>query len=259
MKDRLRGKVSVITGAGSGIGRATALLFAEHGSKVVVNDISQQSAQQTVDAILSSGGHAKLGVADVTDFTAIRDLIDETVATLGSIDILFNNAGGAAPATTHEMPQETYRKIVALNLDAVFYGIRAALPHMIKQRSGVILSTSSGAGINAVNGLAAYGAAKAGVISLSKNIATEYGHYGIRSNVISPGPMDTPALRGLLAALPGGAERYASSIPVKRLGTAEDIANTALFLASDEASFISGSLVAVDGAIHAKLSSGVPE
>jgi 3-oxoacyl-[acyl-carrier protein] reductase len=151
------------------------------------------------------------------------------------------------------MSVEQYQQIIALNLHSVFYGIRAALPIMLQQQRGTILSTTSGAGLNAVSGLAAYGAAKAGVISLMKSIAVEYGRSGIRANAISPGPMDTPGLRAWLDTFPDGAARYGRQVPSGRLGTAQDIANVAVFLASDAAAFLNGAVIPVDGAIHARL------
>jgi meso-butanediol dehydrogenase/(S,S)-butanediol dehydrogenase/diacetyl reductase len=141
----------------------------------------------------------------------------------------------------------------------VFYGVHAALPVMMRQRSGFILTTSSGAGLNAVADLAIYGAAKAAVINLMRNIAVEYGAMGIRANTIAPGPMDTPGLRTFLATLPGGADPFTSQVPSGRLGTGDDIAAAAVFLASDEASYINGAVLPVDGAVHARLASPRPD
>lgn len=253
MGNRLDNKIAIITAAGSGIGRACALRFAALGATVVVNDINPELASATVQQIIGSGGQALANTADVTDAAQVGALVEDTAARYGRLDILFNNAGGAFPKATHETSIDEYRRIIALNLDSTFYGIHAALPIMLRQRGGVILSTTSGAGLNVVLQLAAYGAAKAGVINLTRNIAVEYGHAGIRANVISPGPMDTPGLRAWLDTVPGGAERYARQVPSGRLGTAEDIAHVAAFLASDEAAFVNGVVVPVDGGIHAQL------
>jgi NAD(P)-dependent dehydrogenase (short-subunit alcohol dehydrogenase family) len=253
MQQRLAGKIAIITAAGSGIGRACALRFAAEGATVVVNDIRADHGAATVQLIADQGGRAVFAPADVTVAAEVENLVTQTAAQFGRIDILFNNAGGALPTPTHETSIEDYRRIIALNLDSTFYGIHAALPIMLKQQYGVILSTTSGAGLNVVLHLAAYGAAKAGVINLTRNIAVEYGHAGIRANIISPGPMDTPGLRAWLDTVPGGAENYARQIPSGRLGTAEDIANVAAFLACDEAAFVNGVVVPVDGAIHAQL------
>lgn len=249
----LKDRIALITAAGSGIGRACALRFAAEGALVAVNDIDAAAAGATVAQITRNGGRALAVPADVTDAATVAGMVEQLVAAHGRLDILFNNAGGAFPKPTHETSPEEYRRIVALNLDATFYGIRAALPVMMRQHAGTILSTTSGAGLNSVLHLAAYGAAKAGVISLTRSIAVEYGPLGIRANVISPGPMDTPGLRAWLDTVPGGAEAYARQIPSGRLGTAEDIAHVAAFLAGDAAFYVNGAVVPVDGAIHARL------
>jgi len=189
----------------------------------------------------------------VTSADEVQALVSRAVEAFGRLDVLFNNAGGAQPKPTHETTVKEYRRIIALNLDSVFFGAHAALPVMLKQRGGVILSTTSGAGLNAVPDLAAYGAAKAGAILLMRNVAVEYGRYGIRANALSPGPIDTPALRQWLDTLPGGAASYEKHIPSGRLGTADDIAGAAAFLASNEAAFINGVVLPVDGAVHARL------
>lgn len=255
MDKRLDGKITLITGAGSGIGKASAVRFAQGGAVVYVNDCDAGSAEAVVAQIRELGGTAELAVADVTDPAAVQALVHRVVAERGRLDVLFNNAGGQQPRPTHEIGIEDYHRIVALNLHSAFYGVHAVLPIMMQQGGGVILATSSGAGIGAVEGLAIYGAAKAGMASLMGSIAAEYGRHGIRANTISPGPMDTPALRTYLNTVPNGAEIFARQVPVGRLGTAHDIAATAAFLASDEAAFISGVVLPVDGAIHARLAS----
>lgn len=249
----LGGRIAIITGAGSGIGRASAEHFARAGAKVVVADIAADAAEETARTISAAGGIALAQTVDSTRAEQIQQLVDTTLAQFGRLDIMFNNAGGAFPQPTHEMSLDTYHRIIALNLDSVFFGIHAALPIMLRQKSGVILSTTSGAGLNAVTGLAAYGAAKAGVINLMKNIATEYGALGIRANAIAPGPMDTAGLNAWLSTFEDGPARYAAQVPSGRLGTADDIARAAVFLASDAAEFINGVVLPVDGAIHARL------
>lgn len=253
MSLRLEDKVVIITGAASGIGRACALRFAAEGACVVSNDIDAHGMNATVAMIAAMGGRAVGHCADVTAFEAVQAMVDRTVAEFGRLDIMFSNAGGAMPMPLHEMDMDDYRRLVALNLDSVYHGVQAALPVMMRQRSGTFITTTSGAGLAAVRGHAVYGAAKAGLISLMRSIAVEYGPYGIRANTISPGPMDTPGLRAALNATPRGIAHFASQIPVGRLGTAEDIAAAAAFLASDEASFISGIVLPVDGAILAAM------
>ncbi len=253
MQFDLSGKISVITGAGNGIGRASALEFASLGATVVVSDIDAQGAEATAEQITSAGGTAIAVTTDVTDEQQVAALIDTAVREFGRLDILFNNAGGSQPKPTEDVSPAEFRDVVALNLHSMYYGIHAALPVMIKQKSGAILSTTSGAGLGAVPGLAAYGAAKAGMISLTRNIAAEFGRYGIRANIISPGSMDTAPFRQWLETLPGGDEDYFSQIPSGRLGSGEDIARVAAFLVSDYADYVNGVTVPVDGGIAAVL------
>lgn len=247
------GKVVIITAAGSGIGRASALHFARGGAHVVASDIDGAALDETVRQIAAAGGNAIAQVADVTQAAQVQQLVDTAVQKHGRLDVMFNNAGGAFPQPTHEMSLDTYRHIIALNLDSVFFGTHAALPVMLRQGFGTLLSTTSGAGLNCVLGLAAYGAAKAGVINLMKNIAVEYGPRGIRANTLSPGAMDTPGLQAWLGTFENGPARYAAQIPSGRLGTPDDIALAAVFLASDAAQYINGVVLPVDGGIHARL------
>lgn len=249
----LSNKVSVITAAGNGIGKASALEFARLGAKVVASDIDMDALADTVGQIEAAGGEAIGVVADVTDEQAVNALIDEAMEVYGRLDILFNNAGGSQPKPTSEVTPEEFRGTVAYNLFSMFYGIHAALPIMVEQGGGVILSTTSGAGLGAVPGLAAYGAAKAGMISLTRSIAAEYGQAGIRANVISPGSMDTVGFRQWLDTLPGGDEDYFSQIPSGRLGTGTDIARVAAFLVSDYSDYINGVVLPVDGGTDALL------
>jgi NAD(P)-dependent dehydrogenase (short-subunit alcohol dehydrogenase family) len=251
MGNSLAGRIAIITGAGSGIGRASAKRFAEAGATVVVNDIDSGSAHETVEQIANEGGRAVAHVADVTEPSEVEGLIARATTDFDRLDVLFNNAGGAVPEPTDSMTLAEYRRLMELNVDSAFYGTQCALRIMMEQRAGCILMTTSGAGLRAVRNLAVYGMAKAGVIQLARSIAADYGRYGIRSNVISPGPMATPAFLSWLDTVRNGLKRFEAQVPLGRLGTPDDIAHTAVFLASDEASFINGVTIPVDGGVDA--------
>jgi 3-oxoacyl-[acyl-carrier protein] reductase len=245
--------VAVVTGAGSGIGRATVLRFVEEGAAVVANDLSEDALEATLAAArsLGSGVHGQQG--DITQVEANDALVAAALQHFGQLDIFHCNAGGAQPVPLLDTSDDDYRAQLALNLDSVWFGARAALRAMVPKRSGVILATTSGAGLGAVAGLAAYGAAKAGVIALVRSIALEFGAQGIRANAISPGPMATPALLEALEDAPGGAAAFEAQVPSGKLGSPDDVADAAVFLASDEARYVSGAVLPVDGAIHSVL------
>ena len=259
MGNRLNGKIAVITGSGRGIGRVTAEHFAREGACVVVSDINEQNAEDTTKAILAAGGQAICKPADVTNSAEVDALVDRAVEEFGRLDIMFNNAGGALPEVTHEVSDEKYREVMSLNVDGVFYGTRAALRVMVPQKSGVILITTSGAGLGAVPGLTVYGIAKAGVINLAKSVATEYGPLGIRANVISPGPIESQGFGQFLDSVDGLRAKMEGGVPARRLGQPSEIANTAVFLASEEASYVSGVVVPVDGGIASAYPSPTPD
>jgi NAD(P)-dependent dehydrogenase (short-subunit alcohol dehydrogenase family) len=258
MSGKLQGRSTIITAAGRGIGRATALAFVREGARVVINDIDEAALNETAQSIADGGGTAVSIVGDATTRSLNEELVATAVSQHGGLDCIDLVAGGAQPLSMSETDDELYRRIIALNLDSAWFGAQAALPVMAEQQRGVILGTSSGAGIGSVMGLTAYGAAKAGVSALMRGIAQEFGSQGIRANTISPGPMATRALLKTLEQLPNGPEGFASQIPLGRLGTAEEIADAAVFLASDDARYVSGALLPVDGAIHSTLSSPDP-
>ncbi len=258
MTKRLDGKIAIITGSGRGIGRACALRYGQEGATVVVNDIRAENVTRVVGEITSAGGKALAHPCDVTDPAQVQAMVDRAVKEFGRLDVLYANAGGSIPKATHLMSVEEYRSIIALNQDAVFYGVHAALPVFMRQKSGLFLTTASGAGQNGVPDLAAYGAAKAAVINLMRVIAVEYGGMGIRANSVSPGPMGTELMHSWLDTMEGGAAAFAAQVPSGRLGTPEDIAVAAAFLATDEAFFINGVCLPVDGAVSALLASPRP-
>lgn len=258
MGDRLQGKVAIITGSGQGIGQASAEIFAAEGAAVVVADIEERLAQRTAEAIVAAGGRALPVVTDVTNSSQVDELVARSVEAFGRLDIMFNNAGGAAPEPTHEITDEQYRSVLALNLDGVFFGTRAALRVMVPQKSGCILTTTSGAGLGAIKGLASYGMAKAAVINLAKQVANEYGPMGIRANVVSPGPIASAGFEHFLKSVEGLRDKMEAGVPSRRFGQPEEIAHAALFLASDEAAFISGVVVPVDGGIASRYPAPAP-
>jgi NAD(P)-dependent dehydrogenase (short-subunit alcohol dehydrogenase family) len=246
----LAGRVVVVTGAGSGIGRASAIGFAGDGATVVVNDVDGETAQSTVDAIVAAGGAAHAHPADVGDSVAVDALIDGAVERYGKLDVLHNNAGYGLPGTVANTSDETFAEMLRVNLCGVLYGTRAALRHMTEQRSGVIVNTASNAALGAPRDRAAYGSAKAGVIALTRSTAVENGRFGVRAVAICPGPIETPAF---LSFAPDP-DYYRAQIPIRRLGRPEDVAELARFLASDRAGFLTGVAISLDGGLSAKLS-----
>lgn len=259
MAERYEGKVVVVTGAAAGIGKATALRFAAEGALVVLNDRSGDDLEKAGVDLAAVGRAPLLVPGDVTDHDLIERLVRTAVEHGGRLDVMHNNAGGTLAMPTHTVPEHKYRRAIALNLDAVFFGCQAALRVMVDQRSGVILNTASVMGVAGEAGVSPYGAAKAGVINLTRCIAVEYAALGIRANAIVPGAIDTEGNRRALAAAPAGTkEKLERQLPMRRMGLAEEVANVAAFLCSDEASYVTGAVIAVDGGQSAKLASPDP-
>lgn len=252
---KLKDKVALITGAGSGIGRATAILFAKEGSKVVVADCAKESGEQTVEIIKNAGGEASFVYVDVSRADDVQRMIEKTVKYYGKLDVLFNNAGINIPAPITEITEELWDKIININLKGVFLGCKYAIPVMKKQGGGVIINTAS---IFAFVGFAndsAYCASKGGVYAFTRALALEVAPFNIRVNCICPGTTMTPLVQGVWMRLGEPEERERTTkqqIPLGRLGRPEDIANAALFLASDDSSFMTGAAIIVDGGFTAK-------
>ena len=247
---RLEGKVALITGAGSGIGRATAELFAKEGAKVAVVDLSQEAGEQTVEAIHEAGGDSIFIRADVSSADDVERMIGRTVEQWGRIDVLYNNAGipmGATPI--EEVDDDFFDTTMAVNVRSVHLGAKHVVPHMKRQGGGVILSTASTAGIRPRPGLSAYAASKGAVIAFTKALALELAPFKIRVVSINPVATDTPMLPGFFGKMdPAEArERFVASVPMGRLNTPRDIAHAALYLASDEAFMVTGTAFEIDG------------
>lgn len=244
----LNGKNAIVTGASRGIGRAIAIKFAELGANVVLNYRSDiNSVQEVVKEIESKGVKALAIQGDVSNFEDSKKIIDEAMEKLGSVDILVNNAGITKDSLIMRMKEEEFDKVIEVNLKGVFNCIKHAIPVMVKQRSGKIINISSVVGLSGNAGQANYAAAKAGIIGLTKSVAKEIASRGITANAIAPGFIQTDMTETLGEKVK---ENIKANIPLKRLGSPEDIANTAAFLASDMASYITGQVISVDGGMH---------
>jgi NAD(P)-dependent dehydrogenase (short-subunit alcohol dehydrogenase family) len=241
----LKGKVAFVTGGASGIGEACSLMLANQGAAVAVVDLKLDTAQLIADQINSKGGKAIALAADVSDEAQVAKAVNDTVAQLGRLDIAVNNAGiGGDQAPTADQTVEGWRKVISINLDGVFYCMKNQIPQMLKTGGGSIINMASILGQVGFANSAGYVAAKHGVVGLTKSAALEYATEKIRVNSVGPGFINTP----LLAALPKEAlEPIAQLHAVKRLGESEEVAALVTFLASDEASFITGNYYAVDG------------
>ena len=247
------GKVALITGAGNGIGRATAVGFASRGAKVVIIDHDQAAAEATAGILRQQGGDAHHVAADVTQSADVQNYVKLALDRYGRIDCFHNNAGiEGSVAPTYEYDVDMFDRVMAVNVRGVFLGLRHVLPVMLKQGSGSVVNTASVAGLVASPGMPAYVASKHAVIGLTKTAAGEVARAGVRVNCVCPGPIDTRMIHSLESMLsaddPGSVgTRYQSNIPIGRYGTAEEVANLVIFLCSDLASNITGAQYVVDG------------
>ena len=252
MSARLHGKVTIVTGAGSGIGKATAIRFAEEGARVTCVDIDGESVKATAHEI---GDAAFAVTADVSDPEQVRAYTDGTVARWGGLHAAFNNAGVNLPGVFHEASDEVIDRTLNVNVKGTMYGCRYAIPHMLRGGGGSLINTTSVNGIVAEPFLTVYAASKGAILMLSKGIALDYARQGIRCNALAPGWVDTP-VNYAHAELLGGLEHAYATIdsfqPIGRPGEPREIANAALFLASDESSFVTGSVLVADGAMTAQ-------
>ena len=243
------GKVAFVTGAASGIGRAAALAFAHEGASVVVADVSEQGNQETARMIEARGGRALAVRCDVTRAADVMAALDKTVEAFGRLDFAFNNAGiePRKPAPTAEYEEEEWNRIIDTNLRSVFLCMKHEIPLILKQGSGAIVNTSSGAGIIGIKGSPAYTAAKHGVIGLTRAAALDYAAQNIRVNAVCPGYIDTAMMGRFTRGTSEGRAKVIAEEPVGRMGKPEEIAAAVLWLCSDAAAFMVGHAMVIDG------------
>jgi NAD(P)-dependent dehydrogenase (short-subunit alcohol dehydrogenase family) len=249
MTDRLKGKVALVTGGGSGIGRAAALAYAREGARVVVVDLDAEGGQATVDAIGNPDSGAMFVKADVSKQADVEAMIKRTVEVYGRLDCAFNNAGieGAVGVATSDYTEDTWDNVINVNLKGVWLCMKHELSQMMKQGGGAIVNNASVAGLVGGSFGSAYYASKHGVVGLTKAAAVEYGISAIRVNAVCPGVIRTEIAERLLSGRQEIEDKIASLHPLGRLGTSGEVAETVIWLSSDEASFVTGQAIAVDG------------
>ncbi|MEO1651986.1 MAG: glucose 1-dehydrogenase [Bacteroidota bacterium] len=241
----------IVTGGGSGIGRATSLIFAQKGAKVMVADINEEQGQKTVALIKEQGGTATFQKTDVSKVEEVEALVEACVKTYGRLDHMINNAGiYQSPVFFDQISDEEWHRIMAINQSGVFFGMRAALRIMKAQQKGSIVNTASVAGLLSAPQAAAYAASKFAVVGMTKTAAVEYAKYGIRINAICPGVIETPMADTMLHDNEAFKAQIQKSIPMKRFGKAEEIARSICWISSEEASYMNGASLRIDGAFQ---------
>jgi NAD(P)-dependent dehydrogenase (short-subunit alcohol dehydrogenase family) len=253
---RFTNKVAIVTGGGSGIGRATALLLAAQGASVTVADIAPDPARAVAREIETNGGSARAQIVDVADPVAVEAMVADTVTAYGGLDVLHNNAAALDQNRVDQdvvsMDLATWERVLAVNLTGPMLGCRFAIPALLERGGGAIVNTASAAAFYGSHSLAAYGTSKAGVVALTRYVATAYGERGIRCNAVAPGVVvDRDAQTALGGPMGDRLRRYSTSHLIGRLGYPEEIARAVAFLASDEATFVTGEILRVDGGFTA--------
>ncbi len=246
--DQFAGRVAFITGAGSGIGRATALAFAAQGAAVAVSDNAEKEVHETARLIEEQGGKALPVLCDVTRSDDVAAAVAATVQRFGRLDFAFNNAGiEQPPAPLHEISDEQWDRIIDINLRGVFYGMKHEIPAMLATGGGAIVNTSSGAGVIGIAGQSAYAAGKHAIIGLTKAAALDYAASGVRINAVCPGIIETPMMDRFSGGTEEGRQRVIGQEPIGRMGRPEEIASAVLWLCSDLGAFTVGHALVVDG------------
>jgi len=253
MAKQFEGKVSLVTGGASGIGRATAVAFCREGARAVVADVLAEGGEETVRMIKEAGGHATFIKTDVSKTTEVEMLIKKAVETYGRLDFAFNNAGiEGTMASTADCTEKNWDRTISINLKGIWLCMKYEIPQMLKQGGGAIVNMASVAGLVGFRGLPAYCASKGGVVQLTRTAALEYAQAGIRVNAVCPGVIRTSMIERLLSGQPGAEAGFIAMEPVGRMGKPEEIAEAVVWLCSDAASFVTGHPMAVDGGLVAQ-------
>lgn len=244
---RLRGKVAIVTGAGNGIGKTTALLLASEGAKLTVTDIQEAKAKETAKEIKKHGGEALFLRHDISEEQEWQQVVQNTIDSYGKIDILFNNAGTFLIKPLIETEIEEWRHLMKVNVEGTFLGLKSVLPEMIKRKQGSIINNSSTAGLVGSNGVSLYGTSKGAIRSLTKHAAMEHAPDNVRINAVYPGFVDTDMMKYRGEKDKTDEQKQSEGVPLGRIGQTSEVANTVLFLASDESSYTTGAEFVIDG------------